>query len=331
MDEPVNQSAFVLRIAPSRINRLPEALESDELIIGWSKARGLLDKRLTWEGFRKVIHDEYHAAETSFQRSGRATGHMWRFVREMEPGTLIVVPYGSGFYVAMVTGPATYDETRASDDTAYRRPVEWLNAKQAIQRKYAPAALQSRLKVQGTTADASDLVEQILQLLAESEAGEMPTFAGDLRRLLIDQTLDQIQSGRMNERGFEELVGAVLQGLGAASVAIIPRQKDKGADILAKFKIADTFDVTLAVQAKYYKPDPPTSVESIEQLRQGMAAESADWGMVVTAGVFSEEATTFAEKLGEEEGLRIELVDGEQLATLIVDHGLTGPLTSDRG
>ena len=40
------RSAFVLRIAPSGIDRVDEALKSSELIIGWSRARGLLDKTL---------------------------------------------------------------------------------------------------------------------------------------------------------------------------------------------------------------------------------------------------------------------------------------------
>ncbi len=40
------KDAFVLRISPSGVDRVPEALETNELIIGWSEAAGLLDPSL---------------------------------------------------------------------------------------------------------------------------------------------------------------------------------------------------------------------------------------------------------------------------------------------
>lgn len=33
--------AFVLRITPSEIDRVPEALESNQIIIGWANTEGL--------------------------------------------------------------------------------------------------------------------------------------------------------------------------------------------------------------------------------------------------------------------------------------------------
>jgi hypothetical protein len=44
--------------------------------------------------------------------------------------------------------------------------------------------------------------------------------------------------------------------------------------------------------------------------------------MVVTTGTISEEATTAAERLAEINGIKIELVYGEQFAKLIVEHGI---------
>lgn len=40
----MEQQAFVLRISPSRIDRVAEALTSNQIIIGWAKAKGLLDE-----------------------------------------------------------------------------------------------------------------------------------------------------------------------------------------------------------------------------------------------------------------------------------------------
>ena len=44
--------------------------------------------------------------------------------------------------------------------------------------------------------------------------------------------------------------------------------------------------------------------------------------MVITSGTFSEEAAAEADAYGEKQGIPIELVDGEQFAKLIVEHGL---------
>ena len=43
MDHLMSQQAFVLRIAPGGIDKVPEALACNEIIIGWALAKGLLD------------------------------------------------------------------------------------------------------------------------------------------------------------------------------------------------------------------------------------------------------------------------------------------------
>ena len=139
--------AFVLRITPSEIDRVPEALESNQIIIGWANAEGLLDKKLDWAAFRELIRNAYYRNDQTLHRAGLAAGHMWRFIREIEEDDLIVVPYGSEFYVAEVTGEAIYLQDKQSEDSAYRRPVKWLNCKQAIPRSYAKPALISRMKI----------------------------------------------------------------------------------------------------------------------------------------------------------------------------------------
>ena len=152
---------FVLRITPSGIDRVEEALQNDTLIIGWAYADGLLDDTLEWEEFRQILQDCYYKGESSLRRAGNAAGHMWRFIREMEMGDLVVVPHGSEFYVGQVTAKATYDRTKLEQDTAYRRPVVWLNNKRGIPRSTAKSALISRMKTQGTCASATDLLDQI--------------------------------------------------------------------------------------------------------------------------------------------------------------------------
>lgn len=318
----MSQKAFVLRIAPGGVDKVPEALRSGELIIGWAKADGLLEPNLSWESFRDIVRSAYYADQPDLRKAGGAAGRLWRFIRDMKPGDLVVVPHGAEFFVAEVTGPATYDRTKVDDDSAYRRAVRWLNGGKPISRQLAKSALLSRMKTQGTSAYATDLLDEIKECLRLAEGGQAPTFQTDLQARLVREVLTELRSGRIESSGFERLIQTVLRGLGAEEVRVVPRAQDKGADLLATFRVAGTFQLVVAVQAKHWQPEPPVSREVVKQLIRGIEAESADLGMVVTSGAISDDAVRAAEEYFEEKGTRIELLDGEQFAKLMVEHGI---------
>jgi predicted Mrr-cat superfamily restriction endonuclease len=314
--------AFVLRMTPLGIDRLPEALRSNEVTMGWGKAAGLLDPNLDWCSFRQLVHDCYYAGEKDYTNSGRAAGNLWRFIREMSEGDLVVVPYGPECFIARVIGPPRHDQTKADEETAYRRRVAWLNDKKPLERSRARAALQSRMKAYQTCADATDLVADIEDLLQLQDRARAPSFKEDLRRKLLEETQKEICSGRLDSYGFERLVVDVLSALGGTDVRTIPRRQDKGVDILATFHWAHTFKLLLGVQAKHFQPHPPVSASVVDQLAAGMEAEGATFGWVVTSGTFSEEATTRKREIEGTRGLQIELIDGQQLAAMVVETGL---------
>ena len=162
---------FILRIAPSRRDRVPEALERNQLIAGWAKAAGLLDPDLKREGFRAIIQNTYHPDADNLRKAGRSAGSLWRFLRTMEIGDLVVVPHKSEFYVGEIEGDPVYDETKVDEDSAYRRPVKWLNGKRAIPRASTPPALAACLKTQLTCVDATDLVTEIEDCLERAQGG----------------------------------------------------------------------------------------------------------------------------------------------------------------
>jgi len=259
------RQAFVLRIAPNGIDRVALALGENVAIIGWC-APALMDPSLDWKAFREIVRTKFYSKDDNLRRAGAAAGHMWRFIREMKVGDLLVTPHGSGFYVGRIAGPAFHLPEKVKEDTAYRRRVEWLNGKRPIPRETARAALQSRTKVQGTSADATDLLSEIMECLGDAERKENRTFAEDLKARLAKEALEEMRSGR--------------------------------------------------------QPEPPVGPEVVQQLIQGIEAESANLGMVVTSGTISEEATAAAELFFDQKGIRIELVDGPQLAALIVERGL---------
>jgi restriction endonuclease Mrr len=141
-------------------------------------------------------------------------------------------------------------------------------------------------------------------------------------RLLAREVLNELHGGRIESFGFERLIQTVLLGLGAEEARIVPRNEDKGADLVATFRVAGAFQQRIAVQAKHWQPEPPVGREVVDQLIRGIEAEAANLGMVVTSGSISDEAYQAAEQYFEEKGIRIELVDGEQFAKLIVEHGI---------
>lgn len=233
-----NQAAFILRIAPGGKDKMLEALGADQIIIGWAEAEGLLDPTLTWEEFREIVRAAYYRDEPTLRKAGAAAGHMWRFIRAMKAGDLVVVPYGAEFFVAEIIGQATYDSPNVEADSAYRRLVRWLNEKKSIPRQLARAAFLSRMKIQGTSADATDLFSEIKECLTLAVRGKAPTFQTDLQARLVCEVVAELRSGRIESFGFERLIGTVLQGLGAKEVRIIPRSEDKGTDLVATFRVA---------------------------------------------------------------------------------------------
>jgi restriction endonuclease Mrr len=54
-----------------------------------------------------------------------------------------------------------------------------------------------------------------------------------------------------------------------------------------------------------------------------MEYEEADLGWVVTSGTFSAEAVEYCRQVRQDKGIKVELVDGEQLAAMLVKSGVT--------
>ncbi|MCY4587816.1 MAG: hypothetical protein OXB98_17405 [Bryobacterales bacterium] len=42
-----------------------------------------------------IIRKQYHAHDKDLRGVGSAGGHMWRFIREMKAGDLVVAPHGA--------------------------------------------------------------------------------------------------------------------------------------------------------------------------------------------------------------------------------------------
>ena len=79
----------------------------------------------------------------------------------------------------------------------------------------------------------------------------------------------------------------------------------------------------LGVQAKHYRPEPPVGKDVVEKLFEAMKNDHRNitHGMVITTGAIGDDATKKAEAYYKDKNVHITLIDGEDLAALIVDHG----------
>ena len=321
MTESIHR-AYVLRMTLGGKNRIDEALDENQIMIGWSIIPNLLDAGLSRNDIRALIKKNLYPNDKDYSKAGADAGEVTRF-REMNNGDLVVIPQPKQFYVAQISGDAFYLRDRVPEDTSYRRPVKWLNSKQPIPRIHARAFLQSRMKYQRTLVEATDLIEQIQETLASAKSGLIPSFGRSLRGNLIKRTQEEICSGHMNDRSFETLIASVLKSLGGEDVHIVGRNVDKGIDITAVFPVANAFKLRVGVQAKHYRPESgPVPESRLQELIRGMKAEEVDLGIFITSGIFSED---FLKRVDEEKrlsGLKIETIDGEQLASIIVENGI---------
>lgn len=156
----IGQQAFILRMnSKVKGDRVPWGLKHNRATIGWPDAKGLIGAR-TREEARWIVHETYFQAESDFRRAGSVTGSLWRFLHEVDQGDLLLVPRRHDLFVAVVAGDPGYDEDYAKCDTAYFRPVEWLN-RAPLRRSEACSKLQSRMRLQQTCSRATHLLPAV--------------------------------------------------------------------------------------------------------------------------------------------------------------------------
>jgi hypothetical protein len=171
------------------------------------------------------------------------------------------------------------------------------------------------MKVFQTTAWADEFTGEIEKLLADDK--NFPPVGDEIAQSICEALLNELWGGRMNPNLFEKFVAALMRQLGCSEVRIVDKKHDKGADIRA---VHDALSVPNAVQVKWHKdPNWPTGPKCIDQLENGMETGDIGWG--VTLGKFNQETERRAEELRSKNFL-IQLIDGDELAKLAIEHGL---------
>ena len=93
---------------------------------------------------------------------------------------------------------------------------------------------------------------------------------------------------KKNPYEFQELVAALLRGMGYYTPFIAPKGKDGGIDIIAYQDPLGTASPHLKVQIKHY-PSNPVSVDVVRSLG-GVLNKEGDVGIIATSGTFTNEA-----------------------------------------
>ena len=161
-------NVYVLRMSHVK-DLIQEGLNSNEIIIGWSDAQDLINNSHSWLGFRGILYKTYGQSGQNYRKAGNSAGSMWRFIREMQIGDLVVIPWQKNFYVAEVTGHPRYDQKYKKYDTAYRREVEWLNDKNPIPKKNLGNLFQAKFKAHQTCTGPFDLFDDIKAVIVAEE------------------------------------------------------------------------------------------------------------------------------------------------------------------
>jgi predicted Mrr-cat superfamily restriction endonuclease len=321
-----------------------ELLKKHNMIsIGWSDfSNNEKQDRLTaeWESFNKVFTDEKWGLP-------RNRYNLWRFLNEMHTGDIVVVPL-----------PQTFNVYRIADDVVFNNItidhnlwVDWNGEKATLDKDgfpayadgrqidmgfyrkvnaiaigiprdgYAKQALYSRLKIQQTNADISDLKDEV-EFAIKCYAENKPI---NLRKSFLEESserlLKQMQE-LLNDTKLEHLVKWYMEQLGAD--AVIPPKNGTGcsegdADVIATFNKLNNF--TLFIQVKAHQGY--TDEWAVEQIttykktieKKGKLTSNQLW-VISTCMDFSEKAKQDAESND------VHLVAGLEFAKMLIENGV---------
>lgn len=320
----MNRQAYIIRCAPSRISRLDEIIPNKQIVLGWSLTKNKLFKSSDREFFKQQLKESY---PTKYKKNpyslGQATGHLWRFIREMQKGDYAIVPTSKAFYLGKIkNNELQFYEDKIEDDTAIRRDVEWLNDGKPILRDFCGAGLVSRLKYQGTCVSATDLIEDIEEALKSAKQNTKPTFKNQLGDSLKGNVAKLLTSKKayLDNTKLEKLVRQLLLALGAKT-SKIPYKKRYPGSIADVDVIANFVHLGLHIYVQVKKHSGETDEHAVKQIIEALKIDNPDnskpiFGWVISTGTFSDEA----EKLAIENGIRI--IDKDELAEIIISVGL---------
>lgn len=263
-----------------------------------------------------MLRDVYPEIYAGQERAlGNAAGSVWRFLKDMRPHDLVLVPVERGFLVGEIKSGAWFDEEGVSRDFAWRRKVEWWQ-KEPFRRDHADNLLQRRLKARQTCVDATDLLPQIE---AATRRKEPVSFSQTILETAAAAVSEALTSA-VNDTGLEELI-ARLSRAGGATAEIQPKNSGKpgDVDVIATYDLGiGTQEATIRVAYQIKQHAAQSDAYGIRQLVDRMEVDAdLDRGCFVTT---AESVTEDARELADRNNILI--VTRQELIEWILRTGL---------
>lgn len=140
----------------------------------------------------------------------------------------------------------------------------------------------------------------------EGQQGQEATIH-EIEQLAIEGLNKEIN--KKNPYEFQELVAALLRGMGYYTPFVAPQGKDGGIDVIAYRDPLGTVSPRIKVQIKHR--DAPASVQEVRQL-MGLLQKDGDVGMFVSSGGFTPDAKSTARG----SHVHVELIDLDRFIAL---------------
>ena len=169
-------------------------------------------------------------------------------------------------------------------------------------------------------SDNNSNINIVKQKLSESPQEQIENALEELNNTLADEIMSEIM--KISSYEFERLVVKLLIKMGYGTMeenqnAVTPKSGDEGIDGIVS---ADKFGFdSIYIQAKQWSSDNVVSRPDIQKFLGALAGQGATKGIFITTSKFSKDAVKFVSK---QLHSKIVLVNGDQLAKLMIDYNL---------
>ncbi len=161
-------------------------------------------------------------------------------------------------------------------------------------------------KVWRSENQPTEPIDEEQDISEEGQQGQEATIS-EIEQLAIEGFQKQINS--KNPYEFQDLVAALLRGMGYYTPFVAPKGKDGGIDVIAYRDPLGTVTPRIKVQIKHRETS--ANVHELRQL-QGLLQKESEVGMFVSSGGFTSETKTEARR----SSVHVELIDLDRFIAL---------------
>ena len=272
---------------------------------------------------------------------------LWRFVNEMQPGDIVVVPSPYTFTICEIAdndvftnesidpsllvdidgktiirreedGNLCYKDKDGIIDLGFYRKIKFVEANDIPRDKFAAQDLYSRMKIRQTNANITDIGESV-EAARRAFRDNKPI---NLKETILDSTfkivLEKIQA-LGNDVKFEQLVEWYLKTLGARVETPSKNESPTSEGDADKVGYFDNLGFAIMVQVKKHEGTTDSwAIDQIEAFRKNH--DSGEYAMALwvisSCEKFSDEAKLRAEEAG------VRLIDGPAFSRMILETGM---------